>query len=241
MISPHQILEWDSAFFGRRIARVGVGRLSPAVLAELDGWMAANQVECAYYLCAADDEDSIVLAEQHHFHLTDIRLTLETAPDAARNGLAAGLAVEPAQAGQIEALKTIARSSHRGTRFHHDHHFSPSQSDALYATWIEQSCEGRADRVFTVLVDGTVAGYVTCHLDSPTSGHIGLLAVADAARGRGAGSALLHAALGWFQDRQTTLVTVVTQGRGVPAQRLYHRRGFAVRTVELWYHYWPGT
>ena len=241
MVPPCEILEWDSSFFGIRIARLNVRRLTAATMTALDNWALKNQIKCVYFLCEATDVGSIVLAEQHGFHLADIRMTLETSLSAGRIGTGEILPVRRATSEQTEALKAIARSSHKETRFYQDSHFEPARCDALYETWIEKSCKGNADMVFTVQLDEIVAGYITCHLDSESVGHIGLLAVADIVRGKGIGSALVHAALNWFNERQRSLVTVVTQGRSLQAQRLYQRCGFVSRSVELWYHYWPAT
>jgi dTDP-4-amino-4,6-dideoxy-D-galactose acyltransferase len=239
MVATCEILEWDSSFFGKRIARLGVRRLTAGALAELDDFVAKNQVECVYFLCEAMDAESIVLAEQHRFHLADIRVTLETRLGADGIQASEDLIVRKAAAGQKEALKAIARISHKDTRFYQDPHFQTSRCDALYETWIEKSCDGYADVVFTVELGGMVAGYITCHLDGEAAGNIGLLAVSEAARGKGVGSALIRAALNWFSDEKRLLVTVVTQGRNNRAQRLYQHSGFVTRSVELWYHYWP--
>jgi dTDP-4-amino-4,6-dideoxy-D-galactose acyltransferase len=241
MVAPCEILEWDSSFFGRRIARLGVRRLTAATLTNLDDWVVKNQIECVYFLCEAMDSESIALAEQHRFHLADIRVTLENCSSTDRIDSCETLSVRKASSEQMEALKAIARSSHKETRFYQDPHFQSSRCDALYETWIEKSCKGYADMVLTVQLGEVVAGYITCHLDSEPAGRIGLLAVADAVRGKGVGSALVHAALNWFNAQQRSLVTVVTQGRNIRAQRLYQRCGFVSRSVELWYHYWPAT
>jgi hypothetical protein len=33
-------------------------------------------------------------------------------------------------------------------------------------------------------------------------------------------------------------VTVVTQGRNLPAQRLYQSRGFRTQRLQVWHHLW---
>jgi dTDP-4-amino-4,6-dideoxy-D-galactose acyltransferase len=234
-----EILEWDTSFFGRRIGRLVARRLSAATLVNLDDWVARNQIEGVYFLCEAADAESIALAEQHKFHLADIRVTLENCqPGAERICANEDLLVRRACSEQMEALKAIARSSHTDTRFYQDPHFQPSQCDGLYETWLEQSCTGDANMVLAAELGGKVAGYITCHLDSDVVGRIGLFAVAESARGHGVGTALIRAALGWFSDERRSRVTVVTQGRNVRGQRTYERCGFTTRSVELWYHYW---
>jgi hypothetical protein len=82
----------------------------------------------------------------------------------------------------------------------------------LYELWIDKSCRGWADQVFVIDVDGEVAGYLTCHVHDG-AGQIGLVAVAPASRGRGAGSALVARGRRWFADQGVGRVSVVTQAR----------------------------
>ena len=51
-------------------------------------------------------------------------------------------------------------------------------------------------------------------------------------------SSLVVRALESFAERCVRLVSVVTQGSKVAAQRLYQGCGFATSAVELWYHRW---
>jgi dTDP-4-amino-4,6-dideoxy-D-galactose acyltransferase len=82
---------------------------------------------------------------------------------------------------------------------------------------------------------------VTCLRGDAGTGSIGLVGVAEAARGRGLGGRLVAAALGWFAGQGVERVEVVTQGRNVAAQRLYQAHGFRTRRVEVSFHRWrPG-
>ena len=59
------------------------------------------------------------------------------------------------------------------------------------------------------------------------TGHVGGMWVEPAARGRGAGRALLEAAIAWARARELDRLELwVTEGNG-PAIRLYERSGFA--------------
>lgn len=89
-------------------------------------------------------------------------------------------------------------------------------------------------------LQGQVAGFVACLIDG-TVGSIGLLGVADNARGLGVGHTMIISALDWFRMQGCTSVQVVTQGRNIAAQRLYQRCGFITLSVQLWYHLWLDT
>ena len=116
----------------------------------------------------------------------------------------------------------------------------PEQCSALYQTWIRRSClEDYADAVWVAEIAGQPAGYVTCHLDQQAKdGSIGLVGIAEQARGQKVGEQLVKRALDWFAGQGMATVSVVTQGSNIAAQRLYQKCGFASRSLQLWYHKW---
>lgn len=224
MTAPCELLEWDTQFFGRRIARATARTLTPPELEAVDRWCAEHRVDCLYWL----SKDEVMV---DGFVKVDERVTMEAA-----TGGDGAAGVRPWRPEDLAALKAIAASAHRDTRFYHDGRFPKEQCDALYATWIERSCQGWAEAVFVAEAQGRAAGYISCH--SGREGKIGLVGVGEAARGRGLGGALVRGALRWFADGGMARASVVTQGRNDGAKRLYEKCGFKVRTVEHWYHRW---
>jgi dTDP-4-amino-4,6-dideoxy-D-galactose acyltransferase len=230
-----QLLDWDSAFFGFRIARLRQSELTPPILSDVFDWCDREEVRCLYFLVSADSSKTIILAEAVGFRMADVRktLALELTDDV---GLTTS--VRPFRESDLPSLRAIAAQSHRDSRFYNDPGFPEKRCDELYQTWIERSCYGYADRVLVAEHDLRPAGYVSCHLDPQGLGNIGLLAVAGWSRGLGLGGQLIAGALLFFAESGCRRVTVVTQGRNHPAQRLYEKSGFRSATVELWYHRW---
>jgi dTDP-4-amino-4,6-dideoxy-D-galactose acyltransferase len=234
-----ELLEWDSEFFGRRIARVGSRRLDAATWRALRESCRELAVECLYFLCDSGDQSSIRAAEEAGFGFVDVRLTLERRFDSLpRDEHTAEEGLRLACQQDIAALRSIAEVSHRDTRFHADSHFPADRCDELYRTWIAKSCQGYADAVWVAGPAGRPTGYITCHVDPPDLGRIGLFAVATEAQGMGLGRRLVDAALEWLARQGASRVTVVTQGRNIQAQRVYQRAGFRTHLVECWYHRW---
>lgn len=217
-------------------------RLNEHNLQEILRWCAAERIDCLYYLADASDGQSVRLAQQRGFLLTDVRITyerkLESFQGAAKPGQ--GVIVRLAEAGDIAALRELAKINHRDTRFYYDPNFTDAQASALYETWMDKSCKGYAGAVFVADVEGAIAGYITCHIDEGPTGRIGLAGVKDGFRGKGLGTLLVDQALSWFKNASAGKVTVVTQGRNIKAQRLYQQCGFFTRSVELWFHRWFG-
>jgi len=230
---PAEILEWDTALFGFRIARVPSGTLTPESAAEIDAWCAREGVRCLYLLCKSEDLATIRVAEEHQYRLADVRITLRWQPEAPCIGPSG--VVRPAGAEDLPALEAISRECYQETRFSNDPGFPGPLVTRLYETWTRRSLEGWADAVLLAEDDSGVGGYITCHKQG---WRIGLVAVSNRSRGEGIGRTLVGRALEWFRAQGAPEVFVSTQGRNARAVRLYQRCGFLLHSVELWYHKW---
>jgi dTDP-4-amino-4,6-dideoxy-D-galactose acyltransferase len=234
-----QYLEWDSQFFGARIARFEDTRLTPENAAAALAWCSENRIECVYLLTDATHAETSIIADKAGFRLVDVRMTLArdlNEPVSLHTG--AGPEIRVASARDLPELMAIARVSHHDSRFYQDPGFQDSRCDDLYATWIERSFEGYADSVFVAEMDGIVSGYITCRVSNSGEGSIQLLAVRSGARGLGVGSRLVGKALEYLSERGMTTASVVTQGRNIGSLSLYQRCGFRTNNVQHWYHRW---
>lgn len=235
-----QYLDWDSDFFGLRIARITVNRLSQENIERVLLWCDSHAVDCLYFLADADHPPTLRVAEEHGFRFVDIRVTLEVqlaARATPADDVGPG-AIRLCRPEDIPALRAIARASHRDSRFYYDSNFPVSLSNALYETWIEKSCNGYADAVLVAELDGQPVGYLSCHLLEGAKGQIGLVGMGADSQGKGLGRKLVNQSLRWFAEQGRKQIRVVTQGRNCSAQRLYQRCGFLTRSVQLWYHRW---
>jgi dTDP-4-amino-4,6-dideoxy-D-galactose acyltransferase len=229
-------LEWDSNFFGVRIARLNFARLDEQTVAEALQWCNSHRIDCLYFLADADHATTPTLAEKNGFHLTDVRMTFEK-PLAQNETFPAQDTIRLAREEDLAALRKIARNTHHDTRFYFDGHFDRTRCDQLYATWIENSFRGFAQAVLVAEVDNVPAAYLTCHLKGYES-QIGLLGVSAQYQGRGLGTKLVQQFLIWSCEQNVKRATVVTQGRNLAAQRLYQHNGFVPASLQLWYHRW---
>jgi len=235
-----QYLDWDSNFFGFRIARCTQERLTPESVQAIIDWCKFHRIDCLYFLGDVSDGSTIILAHDNKFRLMDIRLEFEnnlgnfsTEEDALFSD-----EIRQCSEDDIAALRAMAGVNHHDSRFYYDKRFPTSLCNALYETWIEKSCRGYADVVFVSTVQGKPAGYCSCHIREQNIGEIGLLGVGSNWQGMGLSQKLIDRSLAWFAARGVTRVKVVTQGRNFSAQRLYQRKGFLTRSMQLWYHRW---
>jgi dTDP-4-amino-4,6-dideoxy-D-galactose acyltransferase len=232
-----ELLEWDSTFFGVRVARIeGRELTTPAARAAVT-WCREQRVDCCYLRSDADDIVTQRSAGDEGFRFVDVRMTLdcelaETTTSEAHDG------IRTARPADIPELRTIATYNHRNTRFYADEHFARERCDELYATWIEKSVEGWAQRVLVADYGAGAVGYLTLHLKPQAHGEIGLVGVARDSQGRGIGRQLVETAIAWLRQKGLLAASVVTQGRNIGAQRLYQACGFRTRSLELWHHRW---
>lgn len=232
-------LIWDSDFFGVRIACINGNRLSREEIFAIQNWCRDNRIDCLYFLADPSDTATIRVAEESGFHLVDIRVTLDRKISAAPSiWQPEAPSIRLAVAADIQALRPIAAVNHQDSRFYHDGGFSTERCDELYATWIEKSCNGFADAVLVPAPESEAVGYLSCHLRDAGTGQIGLFGVSSLFKGKGLGQQLLDESMRWFAAAGVDRVEVVTQGRNIAAQRLYQRRGFMTKSVQLWYHAW---
>jgi len=236
--SSCEYLEWDSEFFGRRIARARVATLTKESVAEIAAWCCLNRIDCLYFLASSTDRWTAKLAQDNGFRAVDTRVTFELQLQRSRCGDLPSAVVRDAVENDIPALRALARNGHRDSRFYYDGNFPQQLCDELYEVWIEKSCRGWARKVFVAEEAGVIEGYLTCHLPSSGNGEIGLVGVAEQAQGKGVGTQLVSRGVRWFEQQGTEKISVVTQGRNVRAQRLYQKCGFLTRSAETWFHRW---
>lgn len=236
------LLPWDSAFFGRRIARLRGDTLDDARARAAAEWCAAAGVDCLYFLARTDDHTTVSAAEAHGFGLKDVRLTYSRRlPAPGGVGLPEppeGLALRAGNADDVPALEEIAETAFTDTRFYFDQGFERRRVADLYRLWVRQSVERYPDSVRVLDQDGRASGFITCDRSADGTGQVGVAAVAASLRGRGLGQMLYQAALDWFARNSVASVTYVTQARNTGAQRLVQQLGFRITATQLWYHRW---
>ena len=166
-----RLLDWDSEFFGFRIARLQQSALTPLILSDVFNGAIVKKCDASisWYLRISR---IIELAEASGFRMADIRITLVR-----ELGANAGStkSVRAFRESDLASLRAIAAVSHRDSRFYNDLGFPDQRCDELYQTWIERSCRGYADSILVAEHCLEPAGYVSCHLESGGIGILGCL------------------------------------------------------------------
>ena len=234
------VLEWDSRFFGKRIARIYPTKLTQSILDYSLTKAQDSKVDCIFFLCDSNDPMSILLAESGGFHLVDVRVSFNReVPFATPKTKDLQNVCRIANTNDLDALIRISEDFFQLSRYYFDGNFPKSKCKEFYQDWITKSVSGEFDDVVLVAeIEGEIAGFISCKRASRNLGRIGLIGVKKEQAGCGVGNLLLEAAFYWFSEQKVSSVEVVTQGRNIAAQRLYQKNGFKTQKSELWYHKW---
>lgn len=237
-----ELLEWDTQFFGVRIARVAGGTLVDETATRVDDWCQRERIDCLYLLADADSEETVWTAEKFGFGLKDVRVTSQRRLDRSMADTSAelpqGVKIRNSRPDDMSALEAIAEGGFTASRFYFDRRFSRARVDEMYRIWVRQSIAGQADVVLVLENKGKASGFITCHLLDERTGQCRLGGIDAELRGQGLGQQLYEAALRWFAGRGVESVLYVTQARNIRAQRLFQRLGFLPQSVQFWYHKW---
>ena len=237
-------LTWDSDFFGFPIGKITVKKLHADNIIPLLTHAEHERFRCLYFEANPDDAITIAIAESHGFHLVDVRTVLEHPFDdrpapVPLYPIPDNLMITSPHPNDMSRLKEISAQTGYTSRFAFDKNFGKIASERLYQAWIENATKGYADKIFIARCgkDGEAIGLMTCTLQSDIA-NIQLAGVSLDYRKRSVGTALVQTALDWAKSEKCAKMHVVTQGRNVPAQRLYQQMGFFTKSVSLFYHKW---
>lgn len=234
----YQILDWDSDFFGVKVARITQPRLTTQELSAALSELKIQQVKLVYWSSDLEGDDAVV--KKLHGKLTDKKTTFAIQFRSVNlNDILSTDVVEPyTDSMPIADLQSLAIQSGEYSRFAIDSHIPKDKFIALYEIWINRSLRKEIAKEVLVIRDGDrVVGMVTLG-EKNGRGDIGLIAVDLDFRGRKYGERLVRAAQKWFIAYGFKHGQVVTQGQNIPACNLYKKCDYLVERIEYLYHFW---
>ena len=235
-----EVLDWDSEFFRRRIARIYPTKLTESILSYSLEKALNAQIDCLFFLCDLNDPTSILLVEKAGFHLVDVRVTLSReVPSILSTYQDSKIKSRIGNPEDLDELTEISEDFFQLSRYYFDGNFPKDKCKEFYQDWITKSVSGNFDDiVFVAEIGEEIVGFITCKRASRNLGRIGLVGVKKEKTGIGISNVLMDAAFCWFVEQDVASIEVVTQGRNIVAQRLYQKNGFKAQKSELWYHKW---
>ncbi len=245
MISaPCKLLDWDSAFWGFRVATVTAGdRLNEDRASAVTEWCLEHQVRCLYFSADGTCPTTLALAARDAYRFVDVRIDLgrDLGPSSGLRGndVPCELHVRGARAEDVAEARRLAGECHIDARFFKDTRFPEARAAEMYRRWIDADY-ARGELVVASLASAPEepVGYVSYSLPATDRGRIGLIGVATGHRGRGVAAALLDCVTETLRGIGCRHVDVATQATNLGALRLYSRRGFVPTSSRVWFHRW---
>lgn len=213
-------LTWENQFFGISSAIVRLNdSAAPLNEAQLATWQRV-QVKIP-----ATDTVRLDALQRLGFQLVEGEVDLALAVPAALPDPGA----QVADAADIAPLRQLATNAFAQSRFRSPW-YAPDASGRFYAQWIENAVKGAFDHECLVLrtASSEIRAFVSLRQLNDSEARIGLLA------GRGAGEALMQAALLWAQRRQLSVLRVATQIGNTAALKRYIQSGANVESTAYW-------
>jgi len=230
----YRVLEWDSRFFGVRVAQLMVTDTSDC--GGLEECLEGSDADVVYVSVApAAAELCRPLLAGLPGGLFDRKVTYAKEVDPA---FAAPDPFCVRATGVSEELLQLAYASGHLSRFFLDPRFRP-WFRPLYAEWVRKELREADSRVFTLSDDHPMLGMVTASVKDGI-GRIGLLAIAEGSQGRGLGMRLVRHCEAHYASQSARRCEVVTQKANVAACRLYAKAGYTIASEQDIWHIWKG-
>jgi dTDP-4-amino-4,6-dideoxy-D-galactose acyltransferase len=233
-----KMLDWDSQFFGYKIAAFKPSNLEINELHSILRDLSMNSFKLAYCFVKPSDEISNHSLKSVSGLLVDEKITfitktyddkyLKRYPDIKQYDLPYA----------SEKLKFLALQSGVFSRFKIDPNFHNDEFKKLYFEWIEKSVKKEiSDEILVYFDNEEEKGFITLVIKDNV-GSIGLIAVDENERGKSIGRKLVHEAFCYFNEKKTDSVEVVSQLANKGACEFYKSLGFEVKNVVNIYHLW---
>ncbi|MBZ9631504.1 GNAT family N-acetyltransferase [Salegentibacter sp. LM13S] len=214
-----EILEWDSEFFGFKVAKIA-SNISDEHYQKILSQLHKEEVELIYFNSNFDVSESeyytvlkideiVELSKElklkKEFH-PKVKFFDQTIPTTEMRNL----------------LKRIARRS----RFYFDDKIPNSKVYELYDIWLDKSVKHiGADAVLVYQDDDEVKGFATIRFRNNGEGIIPLMGVDAKSEGKGISFLLMEAIESYLIERNCSVLKSSTQSRNLKALKVYERFG----------------
>jgi dTDP-4-amino-4,6-dideoxy-D-galactose acyltransferase len=241
-----KVLPWDSAYFSRKVIRIelilpdhdSIHTLSRAVSRFIDDF--SGNDDYIVFTVPCEDMTMIQGLSSTPFKLVETRLNYYF--NAFREADPPTVPVRRAGTKDIPALREVAMTMrNRFDRIHADPAFSPETADAYLGTFTEEAVKGFADMVIVPDLPGAEPfGFLAANHPERVAGlNIAklVLAAVDNSKYRGWLFHLLAGVISELKEKDTDILTTITQASNRPAIRTWEKAGFRLGFVTHVYSY----
>ncbi len=228
-------LDWDSEFLGFKTAMIHCENNN-----EVETWInkARNENYRLLYVFGNDDLwiDATTL-QKNSGKLVDRKVVYELDTTTSAIANFEKTALYTSDTINNDLLK-LAYESGKYSRFKTDTHFAAQVFEKMYELWMLNSANGKmADAIYTVEENSKTLAMVTLKAKNDSL-HIGLIATAPEAQGKGYGKQLINKTLQVAKAMGLPKIEVPTQYDNKQACGFYEACGFRVKSIRNIYHFW---
>ena len=237
-MADFSLLEWDTRFFGYKIAKIVVSQDSKAQIDQTVSILKSEDFKLAYIFVSPEDDNSNNSIKACSGQLVDEKVTYSYSIDETVIYKVDDFIVVYNEDTASTELIELTLQSGAYSRFKIDPNFRNNEYVTLYKEWINKSVAREiADQVLVYKEEDHILGFITLRI-AEGQGTIGLLAVDENSRGKSIGKKLLTSSFAYFQNNRITRIEVVTQRGNQIACRFYEACGFNVSEIVNVYHLW---
>ncbi|MFA5203907.1 MAG: GNAT family N-acetyltransferase [Lentisphaeria bacterium] len=228
----YRLLEWDSRFFGMRVAQAIVD--STLESHRLSECLKYSDAEVIYVVLPSNIVELYrPVLENFSSQCYDRKITFKKPVNSTFATWDRSI-IETTT--EQEELLQLAYASGHLSRFFLDPRFNP-HFKALYGEWLRKALREEGSKVFVLSDFHCVQGMVTASVENGV-GKIGLLAINEKYRGKGFGMRLLKQCEAYYDSLCARTCTVVTQKTNIAACNLYHKMGYIIENEQDIWHIW---
>ncbi len=224
-----ELLQWDTDFFGYRIGKCTINQHEN--ISDFHALISSYQLVYLF----TDDELSFVI---DNMYFVDKKVTLTQNLD--NLNISENSKVVNCKNVLTDDLLKLAIESGEYSRFRIDKNFKNSEYERLYSRWIINSLNDANVYVYLTIDQLKISGLITVRVKGFLA-EIGLVSVDKNYRGKGIGSSLVNHAIYKAKKMGALKINVITQGKNLPALKLYEKCGFKTTDIKYVYHYWNAT
>lgn len=226
-------LEWESKILDVKIANFNYEKLKDNKF-EIANKIDNKEIEFIQSTVDINDCETINFLENNGFHFEDLKISMKMNihkewKDYQEN-------YEIADKNDIKIIKNIAKELFYYSRFNI---FGNEKAKEIYEIWAEKAIYGEFDDVCFKVLDKDnkdICGFLTLKKTSNNEARIGIIAVEFSKQNSGYGKKLINSVKKYLAENDINKFYIVTQGKNIKAQNFYHRVGFFMEKIEMWYY-----
>ena len=235
-----QHLDWDSKFFGFKVAKIFISKFNVNELLDSFEKLQKDNYKMVALHSNEQIENLSLVFKRNYKEFHDLKLTFSKSinkkiHNKLKNKFTSAFYEINTP---CDELFSLAIQSSRYSRFRRDPNFHENFCDDMYKKWISSSLiEENNSKVIIVKMDSKLVGMISFS-EKFKNGYIDLIATDNNYMGQGIASHLIYSAEKFFLSRNINKINVVTQGINIPACKLYESSGYKIEKKEYIAHCW---